>query len=168
MQQHEIRAFSWVQGGTRRLETQRDTLPSRPTKFRPQMGRERTDLHSAIRLRLSPLEQGTPKIRRPLRRSSFLPLNPLLAAVEQVMKKIGHSSQRLLTLDEVAEYLNVNKFTVYRLLAQKDLPAFKVGNQWRFKRELVDAWLTKNAKNSQALSQAELFKAGQSSAQNGN
>ena len=68
------------------------------------------------------------------------------------MKKIGHSSQRLLTLDRVAEYLNVNKFTVYRLLAQKDLPAFKVGSQWRFKRELVDAWLTKNAKNPQALS----------------
>jgi excisionase family DNA binding protein len=68
------------------------------------------------------------------------------------MKKIGHSSQSLLTLEQVAEYLNVNKFTVYRLLAQNDLPAFKVGNQWRFKRELVEAWLTKNAKNPQTHS----------------
>jgi len=63
------------------------------------------------------------------------------------MKKKVHSAQPLLTLEQVAEYLNVNKFTVYRLLARKGLPAFKVGNQWRFKRELVDAWLTKNAKN---------------------
>ena len=63
------------------------------------------------------------------------------------MKKIGHSWQSLLTLEQVAEYLNVNKFTVYRLLSKKDLPAFKVGNQWRFKRELVDAWLKKNANN---------------------
>ena len=84
------------------------------------------------------------------------------------MKKIDHPSQPLLTLEQVAAYLNVNKFTVYRLLARKDLPAFKVGNQWRFKRELVEAWLTKNAKNPQALSQAELIKAGQSPAQNGN
>ena len=63
------------------------------------------------------------------------------------MKKIDYSSQRLLTLEQVAEYLNVNKFTVYRLVAQKELPAFKVGNQWRFKRQLVEAWLAKNAKN---------------------
>jgi excisionase family DNA binding protein len=51
----------------------------------------------------------------------------------------------LLTLDQVAEYLNVDRFTVYRLLAQKELPAFKVGNQWRFKREMVEAWLAKHA-----------------------
>ena len=41
--------------------------------------------------------------------------------------------EQLLTLEQVAEYLNVDKFTVYRLLADKELPAFKVGNQWRFK-----------------------------------
>ena len=49
--------------------------------------------------------------------------------------------EQLLTLEQVAEYLNVDKFTVYRLLADKELPAFKVGNQWRFKQELIDAWL---------------------------
>ncbi len=77
----------------------------------------------------------------------FHPWRTPCLVIGQGMKKIGHSSQSLLTLEQVAEYLNVNKFTVYRLLAQKDLPAFKVGNQWRFKRELVDAWLKKNAKN---------------------
>jgi excisionase family DNA binding protein len=50
-------------------------------------------------------------------------------------------SRGLLTLEEVAVYLNVNKFTVYRLLTQKKIPAFKVGNQWRFKQEIIDAWL---------------------------
>jgi len=49
--------------------------------------------------------------------------------------------EQLLTLDQVAEYLNVDKFTIYRLLAQKMLPAFKVGGQWRFKRNVLDAWL---------------------------
>ena len=52
---------------------------------------------------------------------------------------------QLLTLEQVAEYLNVDKFTVYRLLSDKDLPAFKVGNQWRFKRRLIENWLAKNA-----------------------
>ncbi|MFQ5681699.1 MAG: helix-turn-helix domain-containing protein [Candidatus Binatia bacterium] len=51
----------------------------------------------------------------------------------------------LLTTEQVAEYLNVDKFTVYRLLARKRLPAFKVGNQWRFKRKMVEAWLVRNS-----------------------
>jgi excisionase family DNA binding protein len=47
----------------------------------------------------------------------------------------------LQTPEQVAQYLKVNKFTVYRLLARKKIPGFKVGNQWRFKREVIDAWL---------------------------
>ncbi len=50
----------------------------------------------------------------------------------------------LLTTEQVANYLKIDKFTVYRLVAQKRLPAFKVGNQWRFKRALLEAWLSKN------------------------
>ena len=50
----------------------------------------------------------------------------------------------LLTTEQVAHYLKVDKFTIYRLVAQKRLPAFKVGNQWRFKRRLLEAWLRNN------------------------
>jgi excisionase family DNA binding protein len=53
--------------------------------------------------------------------------------------------EQLLTLEQVAEYLNVDKFTVYRLLSDKDLPGFKVGNQWRFKRRMIENWLAKNS-----------------------
>ena len=54
-------------------------------------------------------------------------------------------AEQLLTLEQVAEYLNVDKFTVYRLLNDKQLPAFKVGNQWRFKRRMLENWLMKNS-----------------------
>ena len=54
-------------------------------------------------------------------------------------------AEQLLTLEQVAEYLNVDKFTVYRLLNNKELPAFKVGNQWRFKRRMLENWLMKNS-----------------------
>jgi excisionase family DNA binding protein len=50
-------------------------------------------------------------------------------------------SETLLTLEQVAHYLNVDRFTVYRLITQKKIPAFKVGNQWRFNRSMIDAWL---------------------------
>jgi excisionase family DNA binding protein len=56
----------------------------------------------------------------------------------------------LLTTEQVARYLKIDKFTVYRLVTQKKLPAFKVGNQWRFKRSMIEAWLTKNMNTSVA------------------
>jgi excisionase family DNA binding protein len=44
------------------------------------------------------------------------------------MKPTIHRSERLLTLDEIAEQLGVDKITVYyRLLSHEDLPAVKVG-----------------------------------------
>jgi excisionase family DNA binding protein len=53
--------------------------------------------------------------------------------------------EKLLTTEQVASYLKIDKFTVYRLVTQKKIPAFKVGNQWRFKRKMIDAWLNKNS-----------------------
>jgi len=53
--------------------------------------------------------------------------------------------ETLITVEQIAGYLSVDKFTVYRLIAQKEIPAFKVGNQWRFKRSLIDAWLMRNS-----------------------
>jgi excisionase family DNA binding protein len=50
-------------------------------------------------------------------------------------------SEDLQTPEQIARYLHVNKFTVYRLVTEKKIPAFKVGNQWRFKQEMIDAWL---------------------------
>jgi len=60
------------------------------------------------------------------------------------MKKNPQSLEPLLTLEQVAEYLNVDKITVYRLLTQKRLPGIKVGGQWRFKKEVLEAWLIKS------------------------
>ena len=42
-------------------------------------------------------------------------------------EKIGE----IFTLDEVAKYLKVGKRTIYRLVAEKKIPAFKVGGAWR-------------------------------------
>jgi excisionase family DNA binding protein len=49
--------------------------------------------------------------------------------------------EQVLTLEEAAQYLKVAKPTLYRLLEDGKIPAFKVGNQWRFTRELIDKWL---------------------------
>ena len=53
-------------------------------------------------------------------------------------KKGGKMAEELMTIDEVASYFKVATRTVYRMLKAKELPAFKVGGQWRFKKDDVD------------------------------
>jgi excisionase family DNA binding protein len=49
--------------------------------------------------------------------------------------------EEFMTTKEVAQYLRVDEYTIYRLVSQKKIPAFKIGNQWRFKRSLLEHWL---------------------------
>lgn len=51
------------------------------------------------------------------------------------------SASSILTVHEVAEYLRVNRRTVYRLAVGHKLPAFKVGTTWRFRRADIDCWI---------------------------
>jgi len=50
----------------------------------------------------------------------------------------------ILTLQEVAKYLKVDERTVYRMVKSKQLPAFRVRNQWRFKEDAIDKWIEAN------------------------
>ena len=47
----------------------------------------------------------------------------------------------IFTLDELAAYLKVGKRTLYRLAAHGEIPAFKVGGTWRFRRSDIDQWI---------------------------
>lgn len=51
---------------------------------------------------------------------------------------------KLMTLQEVADYLRLSNDTVYRMANTGTISASKVGNQWRFRREDIDAWLEAN------------------------
>ena len=49
----------------------------------------------------------------------------------------------ILTISEVAEFFKVADKTVYALAQKGELPGFKVGDQWRFRRKAIDAWIDK-------------------------
>jgi excisionase family DNA binding protein len=52
---------------------------------------------------------------------------------------------RILTLKEAAAYLQIGIPTIYRLAQAGRIPASKVGGQWRFRREVLDAWMDAQA-----------------------
>jgi excisionase family DNA binding protein len=47
------------------------------------------------------------------------------------------------SLEEIAEHLGVSKDTVYRWIANKQMPAHKIGKLWKFKISEVDGWVLK-------------------------
>jgi len=51
----------------------------------------------------------------------------------------------LMTVQEVADYLRVTEKTIYRLLKRGNIPATKVGHQWRFEKNSIDEWLHQNS-----------------------
>jgi excisionase family DNA binding protein len=50
----------------------------------------------------------------------------------------------IMTIDEVASFLKLSKITIYKLVKKGDLPAFRVGNSWRFQRDKIEMIVTRN------------------------
>ncbi len=50
-------------------------------------------------------------------------------------------ANKWLTLDELADYLQMSRTKLYQLARQNRIPASKIGSQWRFDRETIDQWV---------------------------
>jgi excisionase family DNA binding protein len=47
----------------------------------------------------------------------------------------------ILTVKEVGEILRVHPSTLYRLVRKGRVPAFRVGTEWRFRKEGIERWM---------------------------
>jgi len=50
-------------------------------------------------------------------------------------------TEQWVSVDQIAQHLNVKPDTVYKWLERKDMPAHKVGRLWRFKISEIDQWI---------------------------
>ena len=50
------------------------------------------------------------------------------------------SIDEIMTLEEVAAYLRLKPQTIYTWAQEKKIPGAKLGNQWRFKKSIIDEW----------------------------
>ena len=72
-------------------------------------------------------------------------------AIICIGKTVADTEDEILTLDEVAVYLKAGKRTVYRLAASGEIPAFKLGGTWRFRRSDLDQWIASSISNIKKL-----------------
>ncbi len=54
----------------------------------------------------------------------------------------------IMTIDELSDYLKLKIKTAYHLAAKGDIPAFKVGGAWRFRKSEIEKWIAKQERDS--------------------
>jgi excisionase family DNA binding protein len=60
--------------------------------------------------------------------------------MEDTKQKMDRAKE-VMTLREASQYLGISPDTLYKYLSEKSIPAFKLGNRWRFKKDLLDRWM---------------------------
>lgn len=68
---------------------------------------------------------------------------PMSEGKKEEVKPVERRRERtqIMTPKEAAKYLGFHLVTIYRLLKKREVPAVKIGGQWRFKKDILDAWL---------------------------
>lgn len=46
-----------------------------------------------------------------------------------------------MTVKELSDYLRLDRMTIYKMLKEHAIPAARIGHQWRFFRDDIDAWI---------------------------
>jgi len=50
-------------------------------------------------------------------------------------------SREVMNIRQASEYLGVSPDTLYKYVNEQLIPAFKLGNRWRFKKTKLDQWM---------------------------
>lgn len=70
---------------------------------------------------------------------------PVKKVYVEISSAGGNSlKNKLLTVNEVAKILRVSNMTVYRLVKSKQLPAIRVGKNYRIKESEVEKYLNRD------------------------
>jgi excisionase family DNA binding protein len=62
---------------------------------------------------------------------------------------------RWLSVDDIAEYLGVKRDTIYKWIAEREMPAHKVGRFWKFKKDQVDVWVEAGGSATETIENRE-------------
>jgi len=66
--------------------------------------------------------------------------------------------KEIMDVKGLAQYLGIGKSKIYALIRQKKIPASRIGRQYRFSKDVVDAWLKEKIIIKKEEPQIEFFK----------
>jgi excisionase family DNA binding protein len=53
--------------------------------------------------------------------------------------------REVMDIRAASEYLGISMGTLYRYVHEEKIPAFKLGNRWRFKKSILDRWMERQS-----------------------
>ncbi len=59
-------------------------------------------------------------------------------------------AREVMNLRQASQYLGVSPDTLYRYICEGQVPAFKLGNRWKFKKAILDRWMERKMRQVQA------------------
>lgn len=63
--------------------------------------------------------------------------------------------REVMDIRQAADYLGISADTLYRYASEGFVPAFKLGNRWRFRKSLLDDWMDEKSGVSAASVQVD-------------
>jgi excisionase family DNA binding protein len=102
-----------------------------------------TALYTKVPAALPEFNLRLPDFPEDIMRSSALRSNLLVPEVREVMD-----------IRQASDYLGISSDTLYKYASEGFVPAFKLGNRWRFKRSRLDEWMDRQS--DQHAADAEL------------
>jgi excisionase family DNA binding protein len=60
-------------------------------------------------------------------------------------RKVMSESPEVMNIRQASRYLGVSADTLYKYVYEEKVPAFKLGNRWRFKKTILDSWMERKS-----------------------
>ncbi len=54
-------------------------------------------------------------------------------------------SREVMNIRQASQYLGVSPDTLYKYVYEERIPAFKLGNRWKFKKTILDSWMERKS-----------------------
>jgi len=58
---------------------------------------------------------------------------------------MARKEKEIMTVKQVAEYLQMDEHTIYKLARSGLIPSLKIAGQWRFKKDVIDKWISEES-----------------------
>jgi excisionase family DNA binding protein len=68
-------------------------------------------------------------------------------------------AREVMNIRQASQYLGVSPDTLYKYVSEEKIPAFKLGNRWKFKKSILDTWMESKSLNSEVSRPRKLIKA---------
>ena len=69
-------------------------------------------------------------------------------------------SREVMNIRQASQYLGVSPDTLYKYVNEQKIPAFKLGNRWRFKKSKLDQWMEEKSMETEPQGKKKIKAAG--------